>query len=207
MATTSDPAPGLRERKKDATRRALRAAGARLFAERGFTGTTIGDIAAEAEVSERTFFRYFDSKEDLLLPDGRELYARIEESFLARPADEHPLDAACAALLDAAAHFAGGSLTALTHPLGEVRDLARAALVRQFQEFEERLGDLVLDRLPADEPDRDLRAVLIANCALSAARAVLRTLRARREAGVEPEPGVLLPRAFEMLGTLAGEGR
>lgn len=82
--------PGLRERKKDETRRGLREAAGRLFAERGFAQTTVADIAAEANVSERTFFRYFENKEALLLPDGVELYARIEEAFLARPRDEAP---------------------------------------------------------------------------------------------------------------------
>ncbi|MFI6341243.1 TetR/AcrR family transcriptional regulator [Streptomyces sp. NPDC050535] len=60
--------PGLRERKKNQTRTTPREAVAGLVAERGFTQTTEADIVAVANVSERTFFRYFDSEEDLLLP-------------------------------------------------------------------------------------------------------------------------------------------
>ncbi|MFF4535064.1 TetR/AcrR family transcriptional regulator [Streptomyces aureus] len=191
--------PGLRERKKEETRRTLREAAGRLFAEHGFAQTTVVDIAAAANVSERTFFRYFDSKEALLLPDGIELFARIEEAFLARPDDDSPLEAACGAITDAVSYFASSSLTALAHPLGEIREQAREGLSRQFQQFEARLTALVLERLPADEPDADLQAAVIANCALGAARAVLRTLRDRRTAGVPVEPDRLLPQAFTFL--------
>ncbi|MER7983009.1 TetR family transcriptional regulator [Streptomyces sp. NPDC095817] len=194
--------PGLRERKKDETRRGLREAAGRLFAERGFAQTTVADIAAEANVSERTFFRYFENKEALLLPDGVELYARIEEAFLARPRDEAPLDAACGAITDAVAYFATSSLTALAHPLGEIREQAREGLSRQFQQFEARLTELVLERLPEGAPDADLQAAVIATCALSAARAVLRTLRNRRTAGLPAEPDRLLPQAFTFLSPI-----
>ncbi|MEU8643253.1 MULTISPECIES: TetR/AcrR family transcriptional regulator [unclassified Streptomyces] len=194
--------PGLRERKKDETRRGLREAAGRLFAERGFAQTTVADIAAEANVSERTFFRYFENKEALLLPDGVELYARIEEAFLARPRDEAPLDAACGAINDAVAYFATSSLTALAHPLGEIREQAREGLSRQFQQFEARLTELVLERLPEGAPDADLQAAVIATCALSAARAVLRTLRNRRTAGLPAEPDRLLPQAFTFLSLI-----
>lgn len=199
---TKPAGPGLRERKKDQTRRALRQAAAGLFAERGFMETTVADIAEVANVSERTFFRYFDSKEMLLLPDSIELFAQIEEAFWARPASETPLEAACAALGDAVTYFAASSLTALAHPLGEVREQARAGLSRQVAEFEERLSELVQERLPPDTPDADLRAAVIANCALSAARAVLRTLRNRREAGLHVEPETLLPKAFAILSDI-----
>jgi AcrR family transcriptional regulator len=199
--STGTEGRGLRERKKDETRRNLREAAAHLFTERGFTQTTIADIVAEANVSERTFFRYFDSKEALLLPDTVELFARIEEAFLARPSDETALQSACGALLDAVSFFAGSSLTALAHPMGEVREQARAGISRQFAEFEDRLTELVRERLP-QETDADLRAAVIANCSLSAARAVLRTLRNRREAGVPVDPEGMLPQAFDMLSKI-----
>ncbi|MFF9409508.1 TetR family transcriptional regulator [Streptomyces anandii] len=190
--------PGLRERKKDATRRRLRACAARLFAERGFTETTVADIAACADVSTRTFFRYYDSKEDLLLPDGVELFAAVERALAQRPADEPPLDAVHHALLAAAEPFRNTSLTVLTHPLDGTEQLIAARLIQAFAEFEERLTRLVLDRLPEGTPDADLHAAVVAGAALGTVRAVLRTQRGRRAAGAH-RPDVLLPRAFEIL--------
>jgi AcrR family transcriptional regulator len=60
----------LRERKRVRTRQALINAAADLFERRGYDGTTIADIAAAADISTRTFFSYFASKEDILFPDA-----------------------------------------------------------------------------------------------------------------------------------------
>ncbi|WP_202237929.1 TetR/AcrR family transcriptional regulator [Actinacidiphila reveromycinica] len=195
--------PGLRERKKEQTRHELRESAARLFAAHGFAGTTIADIAAGANVSERTFFRYFDSKEALLLPDGAELFARVEAELTARPDTEPPFDAVCAALLAAAGAFGATSLTALTHSLEGTESLVMARLVKEFVRCEARLAALVERRLPPETPDRDLCAAVLAGAALSAARAVLRTQRGRRAAGTaEPTAAGLLPEALAQLARL-----
>jgi AcrR family transcriptional regulator len=60
----------LRERKRVRTRQALIDAAAGLFERRGYDGTTIADVAAAADVSTRTFFSYFASKEEVLFPDA-----------------------------------------------------------------------------------------------------------------------------------------
>lgn len=72
-------APGLRERKKQATKQRLAQVAVELFAERGFEQVTVGDIAAAADVSPATVFNYFPTKEDLIY-DGM---ASFHEQLLA----------------------------------------------------------------------------------------------------------------------------
>ncbi|MGW7383226.1 TetR/AcrR family transcriptional regulator [Streptomyces sp. NPDC054794] len=89
-ARTSTPAdrprPGLRERKKIKTREAIRTATYELIEEQGYDATTIDQIAERAEVSPSTVFRYFPTKEDIVLTD--EYDPLIMEELRGRPAEE-----------------------------------------------------------------------------------------------------------------------
>lgn len=91
------PGPGLRERKKLRTRQAIRAAARRLIDEQGYDQTTVEQIAAAAEVSPSTVFRYFRNKEQIVLRDEDYAFSGAE-LLSARPAHEPPLTALRAAV-------------------------------------------------------------------------------------------------------------
>ncbi|MCP9970969.1 TetR family transcriptional regulator [Actinomadura madurae] len=80
--------PGRRERKKQRTREALVDAAFTLFAEKGFDATTVEEIADAVDVSSRTFFRYFASKEDVALTFQEEQTRAVMAALAERPPDE-----------------------------------------------------------------------------------------------------------------------
>lgn len=105
MALSSAPRAGnegLRQRKKAATRKALRDAAMTLFNERGVDSTTIEQIADRANVSRSTFFRYFNSKDAVIFSDGEEQGPKFMDSLKRRPPQEGPVEAFEAALIELA---------------------------------------------------------------------------------------------------------
>lgn len=96
---TPDAVPGLRERARRAVNREIADAAMALFATQGFDATTVDQIAEAAGISRRSFFRYFATKEDVVLGDLVERGRRIQAALAARPAGEAPWDAIRAALL------------------------------------------------------------------------------------------------------------
>jgi AcrR family transcriptional regulator len=81
-----NPEIGLRERKKQRTRDTIARVALELFAERGYHATTLGDIAEAADVSTRTIFAYFPSKEDILFCD----FPAMKDAFRRALADRPP---------------------------------------------------------------------------------------------------------------------
>ncbi|MEU5165151.1 TetR/AcrR family transcriptional regulator [Streptomyces mutomycini] len=92
VAKTTTSVPGLRERKKQATRRAIAEAAVRLAAEHGVENVTVEAISEAAGVSPRTFFNYFPSHDDAFVLVDDEVGERIRESVRLAPADRPPLD-------------------------------------------------------------------------------------------------------------------
>lgn len=199
--------PGRRERKKARTREALRASARRLFAQQGFAATTVQQIADAADVSERTFFRYFESKEDLLLPDVVAMFEVVERAIRGRPRDEQPLTAILEAFTGAidGSGVAGGA-TLLAPGLGPADAVLAGRLARAFVDWEDRLAGVLLERFRAADAtalddELALHAAVIARAAVSAARTALRTLRGRQADGALPPAAVLevLRAAFAIL--------
>ena len=92
-AGTGAPARGLRERKKQETRATLRDAAVRLYLARGPAAVTVHDICEAAGVSPRTFFNYFESKDDAVFDWDHRLTGQVVTALMARPAEEPPLEA------------------------------------------------------------------------------------------------------------------
>lgn len=92
-AETDLAKPGLRERKKQQTRETIARVALRLFAERGYDHTTLAEIAEAADVSPRTIFAYFQSKEDILFCEEPSMHQRLKETLEGRPAGTTTVDA------------------------------------------------------------------------------------------------------------------
>lgn len=105
--------PGLRERKKQQTRKAISDVASGLFIQRGFDNVTVAEVAEAADVSTKTVFNYFPKKEDLFLDRFPEAAELITRAVRERPEGEEPLAALRRMLLD---------LLERRHPLGGVGD-------------------------------------------------------------------------------------
>ena len=129
-----DRPDGLRERKKARTRAAIREHALRLFRESGYQRTTVEQIAAAAEVSPSTFFRYFPTKEDVVLQDDMD--TRMIEALERQPADLSPLSAVRAAVRDTFASYTEADLeviaetTLLSMTVPEIRARATDEFAR-----------------------------------------------------------------------------
>jgi len=126
--------PGLRERKKIKLRRAIQVAALRLFEAQGYEHTTVEQIVEAAETSTTTFYRYFPTKEDVVLQDDMDI--RMIEALERQPADLSPLSAVRAAVRDAFASYTEADLeviaetTLLSMTVPEIRARATDEFAR-----------------------------------------------------------------------------
>ncbi|MDN3059866.1 TetR family transcriptional regulator [Streptomyces sp. SRF1] len=154
---TTESRPGLRERKKQRTRDAISDAAIALFVERGFNEVSVARIAEAAEVSKRTLFAYFPTKEDLVVHRMADHETESARVVRARPAHTAPLDA----LRD---HFLDGlrrrdPITGL-NDMPQIRELTQLifrtpALIDRMQRFraggERALTEALCDTTDAPE--------------------------------------------------------
>lgn len=167
-----EPAEGLRERKRRETARRIQNAGMRLFIERGYDATTLDDIAAAADISRRTFFHYFKSKDDILLSTqstrAEELAAALREA----PLGQRPLDTVRNALLRVAERYPAKEMVAL-HRLMRSNQAVQARKQATYVEQENVMVAVLRERWPA--PERATALKLVAMMAIGAMRLTLET--------------------------------
>ncbi|MDX6606305.1 MAG: hypothetical protein QOD14_845 [Solirubrobacterales bacterium] len=164
--------PGLRERKKQKTRQTIIDVALALFAERGYEQTTIAEIADAAEVSPRTIFAYFPSKEDILFYDMPEIVERLGEVLRDRPEG--------AAALDVLRDFIAGSLSPDSNDSRNVALRRRIVIVgnetlrrnqrARLAPFEQLMAEAIAEDLHAG-PD-DLRPRMVAAALATAFSAI-----------------------------------
>jgi len=144
LSTSQDRPDGLRERKKARTRAAIREHALRLIRENGYQQTTVEKIAEAAEVSPSTFFRYFPTKEDVILQDDMD--TRMIEALERQPPGLGPIAAVRAATRQVFASYTEADLdvirqtTALTMTVPEVRARAMDEFTRTIAVISEALA-------------------------------------------------------------------
>jgi AcrR family transcriptional regulator len=215
MTVEFGPSTGRREQKKHDTRVALQRAAAQLFAEHGYEATTVAHITAAAGVGERTFYRYFDSKDDLLADQALSWIDDLHDAIRNRPAQENAYLAVARAMTTLAGQMLADRGSGGYWLMVERRQpvaLLRRATPRPGRRLEQSIADAVLPRLQAKSsdaeqlpkaPDPRLQAQLLARVAV----AVLRTAAiAHRELVRDgaSSPGIeqLLQDAFAQLTTI-----
>lgn len=158
---------GLRQRKQQATRERLKRAAMALFLERGFETTTIDDIADAADMSRRSFFHYFASKEDVVAAWQEDAATALVTEILARPAEESMLTAAENAIAAALKRIDPTEAAAMSrlkrdNPALQARDQLK------YEKLERALADGLAQR-SGRKSDR-LKARLVAMIATGAMR-------------------------------------
>jgi AcrR family transcriptional regulator len=179
--------PGLRERKKRATRDAIAASARRLFAERGFDAVTVAEIALAANVSEKTVFNHFAAKEDLVFAGGEARLAQLQADIAGRPPGSSVLDvfrANSEAMLDVVA--AGESEDRLVVPrIVRGSPVLQERLAARWERDAEVLAAAIAEATGAD--DDDIVPAVVARALASTLLTIFRAVFAGLLAGEDPE--------------------
>ncbi|MFF4950049.1 TetR/AcrR family transcriptional regulator [Streptomyces chattanoogensis] len=166
------PTSGLRERKKQRTRDALIRAALELFTEQGYDETTIDEIAEAVNVSQRTYFRYFANKEEVVFAVQEMVEARFLEELRERPAAEAPLTALRSAVMVAWDEIGSAiesvvpvELHMRSYRMIESTPALIAAHLRRSSDLEEQIARLIAGREGLDvDTDPRPRVVVAAFC-------------------------------------------
>ncbi|MGW6565112.1 TetR family transcriptional regulator [Streptomyces sp. NPDC054975] len=160
---------GLRERKKQRTRNALLRVALELFTTQGYEQTTVDEIADAVEVSQRTFFRYFASKEEVAFAVQQLVEERFVQALAERPPEEGPLDALRNAVLcawdsigEAIMEVVPVELYLRTFQMIESTPALLAVHLRRSMEMEEAIARLVAAREGVDVDEDPRPRILVA---------------------------------------------
>jgi AcrR family transcriptional regulator len=179
----SDPLP-VRERTRRAVRAELTMLAQELFVARGYDETTVDDIAAAAGMSRRTFFRYFASKEDLVLGKYEMFGDRLAEALAARPHDEPiwlSLRRSFDVVVDYFADESRGAQAVAMERIIQGNPALNAGYLERVSRTQDRLLHLVRERIGQHDPN-DPRAAAIVGAALSCLIAAQTTWLASNQA-------------------------
>lgn len=189
---------GLRELKKERTREAIQREALRLIASSGYHATTCEQIAAAAEVSPATLFRYFATKEDIVLQDSYD--PLIAEAVRARPSHESSLTAVRRGLADAFADVYQGDVEAIRQRTALILSVPglRARSREQQDSLVTHLSSALAGRSSRSDTDFEIE-VAASTCAAALEVAVGRWAR---DGGDLPS---LVDAAFVALGRFAAE--
>lgn len=191
-------AVGLRERKKRTTSEALVRSALRQFATRGFERVTVEDIAGACDVSPRTFFRYFASKEDVLFADGDGQRSHVIDVLAAQPPDVSPLEAMQAAVRELARDYeAQREAVLLRHRIVASTPSLRSHVAERLHGWESAVIEELRRSGRADGMDELSLRLMVA--ATTSALCVSIDLWA--EGGAEGDLGTVLADALEKLGS------
>lgn len=186
---------GLRERKKAATRAALSAAATRLAVEHGLDHLTVEAIAAEADVSPRTFHNYFSSREEAIAASIVDFGQQLTDRLQARPADE-PIWDALHAVVVKSLDDSPGNRQRLTAQF-EMFSNNPAVLASQMAALEgmrRRFAAVIAARTGTDA-EHDMYPHLVAGAAANAMKTAFDTWATRAEPGLK----ALVDDAFTMV--------
>jgi TetR/AcrR family transcriptional regulator, regulator of mycofactocin system len=137
----------LHARKQDFVRNAIWEVAVDLFADKGFTQTTVEDIARAAGVSRRTFFRYFSSKDDLMVQAMNSYGDLVSHGIRDGARRQRPLEMVRAAVLTVAEHVVAQPRTRTIMKILEDDPAARAAQLSRFDDIKQRLAATFATRL------------------------------------------------------------
>jgi AcrR family transcriptional regulator len=163
---------GLRTRKRAKTHARIQEEAMRLFLDRGFEATTLDDIAEASEVSRRSLFHYFQSKEEILFSTKPDFSNLIAEAVGKRPLDEPLLAMAERALIEVAASYQSARNRELSRLIRDTPSLS-AGDHAKFEQVERALAKALAGR--KDLPESDIACRVTAAAAIGILKLAVET--------------------------------